>query len=115
MRHAYLAPVVLLVALVAGCQNQTPVQTALDSHTAYNVALSGLVDARRAGLINDQQKAQIELVRAPAYDAILAMDSAAIADNKPGFDAALKQFKATLPALQKYLLIYAKPTTRPLN
>ena len=109
-----LSPLLALL-LIVGCASQTPVQTALDLHDTYNVTVSGLTAARKAGLISDSQKAQIEAVRAPVYDAILAVDRAAIADNSTGFASALKQVRALLPSLQKLLLQYAKPPPAPLK
>ncbi len=109
MKHAARLSPILALLLLVGCANQTPVQTALDCHATYNITLSGLIDARKAGLISDAQKAQIEAVRAPVYDAILQLDAAAIADNSTGYASALKQVRALLPSFQKFLLMYAKP------
>jgi len=106
---ARLIPLVMLVAFAQGCANQTPAQTALDAHGTYNIVLSGLIDARHAGIITDAQKAQIEAVRAPVYQAIVAMDAAAMADNSAGFEAALKQYRAALPALRDWLLRVKPP------
>lgn len=111
---------VMLIAVAhalasGGCANQSPTQTALDAHAAYNVTMSGLIEARRAGLISDAAKVQIEKVRVPVYDAVLAIDAAAIADNSAGTLTALRQFRAVLPALQRVLLQYAKPPPAPLK
>jgi hypothetical protein len=77
--------------------------------------MSGLTQARHAGLINDATKAQIEKVRAPAYDAILALDAAALADDPNATKSAYQQFLTFLPALQKYLIQFQKPPPAPLK
>lgn len=101
--------------VVGGCASQTPTQTALDAHTSYNVAMSGLTQARLAGLISDTGKAQIEKVRAPAYDVILELDKAALADDPATSKSAYQRFMQFLPALQKYLIQYQKPPPQPLK
>lgn len=98
-----------------GCANQSPTQTALDAHTSYNVVMSGLTQARHAGLINDATKAQIEKVRAPAYDLIGVLDDAALHDDPAKSKSAYQQFLAILPTLQRYLLQYQKPPPAPLK
>jgi hypothetical protein len=104
-----IVSLLVLLFAVAGCQSQTPAQVALDAHDSYNVALSGLIQARHAGLINDSTKAQIEKVRVPAYDAILALDAAALNDDPAASKSALVRYRTWLTALQKYLIQYQKP------
>jgi hypothetical protein len=106
---------VLLMVYAGGCASQTPTQTALDAHTAYNVVLSGLTEARHAGLISETVKVQIEKVRAPSYDAILALDAAALADDPTASKSAYQRFMQFLPALQKYLIQFQKPPPAPLK
>jgi hypothetical protein len=116
MKNRLIPAPLLLLVLLAGCGNETPVQVALDSHAAYDVTLSGLTAARQAGRISDEQKASIEKVRVPLYDSILAMDEAAIADNSTGFKSALKIFDAQIIVLKKWLLTAkAQTPTTPLK
>lgn len=109
----YLIAVAL--ALCSGCASQTPTQAALDAHTSYNVVMSGLTQARRAGYINDATKAKIEQVRAPLYDAILALDDAALHDDPAASKSAYQRVMQFLPALQRYLIQYQKPPPQPLK
>lgn len=97
-------PLAFFILCLAGCANETPVQLALDLHNGYDLTVSGLTEARHAGLISDAQKAQIEKVRAPLYASIVALDKAAIADNNTDFKSMLNIAKDQLDALQKWLL-----------
>ncbi len=106
----FVLSLILCMSVLAGCANQTPVKMALEAHAGYDLTMSGLIEARRAGLISDSEKAQIEKVRAPVYDAMVALDKAAIEDNSTGAASALKLFQAELDSLNKYLLTYRAKT-----
>jgi hypothetical protein len=125
MKHSRLNTIVALIfgfamlaaglLVLGGCGSQSLPQSALDAHASYNVVMSGLTQARHAGLISDNTKAQIEKVRSPAYDAILALDAAALNDDQSGGSSALAQFRQFLPALQKFLIQFQRPPPAPLK
>jgi hypothetical protein len=108
-------PLIVLAFALAGCANQTPTQTALDAHTSYNVVMSGLTQARNAGLISDGAKVQIEKVRVVAFDAVKALDDAALNDDPAASKSAYDRYMQVLKVLQKYLIQYQTPPPQKLK
>ncbi|MFO7959004.1 MAG: hypothetical protein R6X33_18110 [Candidatus Brocadiia bacterium] len=91
------AVLICLVLLLAGCASERArLRNATD---AYSTALEVLTDARQAGVINDQQAAEIEEWRSIARD---ALDSWRVATETGGpTDEPVQRFNQAMRALSR--------------
>jgi len=92
MRTRTVVALVVLAALAASCAS--PRQGLAGSVELYTVTLDTLTQYRRAGLIDDEQAAEIESARAAARAALDAWRAALQAQESP--KGAIAEFNAAM-------------------
>lgn len=104
MRKLTPLPLIVLLLLLAGCQNtQSPLQQVVTARDSYTATLAALNAAHRAGVLSVDEKRTIEPYRAAAAAALDSMEASALAGstNDPfsDFSRAAKAFTAALDKL----------------
>lgn len=95
-RRLTASALLILLCLVPGCQQASPIERTIQSRQLYTITLEGLNSAHRLGYLPTEQKQKVEPYRKAAADALDAMEREALAGgtNNPfsPFTAAAREF-----------------------